>query len=112
MRPSRSTRATSPSRDAFSSRDAKARSVSAPRCGWIALVQPADMADLVPEPVERRRRVEIRVDLRCPVGRWAGHDVPVDRAVVRHLVPFFDAREDVTAESLRIEVVEETRCGR
>ena len=70
------------------------------------------MADLVPEPVERRRRLELGVDELGPIGCRAGRDAPVDRAIVRDLHPFLHAREDVTAEPLRIEVVEEMRCGR
>ena len=78
----------------------------------IVFVQAADVNHLIPEPLERGLRLEVRKDeLRPLVGRPRRH-APVDRSLVDNRHPFLHTRIDVAAEPLRIQIVEEVRLDR
>jgi hypothetical protein len=68
--------------------------------------------DLLPEPVERVLRLELRVYELRPPQRRTRRDAPVDGALVDDSRVFLDAREDVAAEAVRVEVVVEMRLSR
>jgi hypothetical protein len=72
----------------------------------IGLVEPAGVRDLLPQSLERRRLVEIRVDDPRPAGGRARHHRPVDRPLSEHLHALPEERELVAARADGIDAVE------
>src|SRR5205085_2456826 len=78
-----------------------------PGCGRIGLVEAADVLEVSPQRLDRRRRLELREDgLRPGLGRER-RDGPRDRAVVDDLEDLREAREPVARGAHGIDSVQE-----
>ncbi len=78
-----------------------------PRLDRILGVQPEHVRDLLPELVERRLRLELRVNALGPADVRAGPRGPVRRPLVHDSRDRGDVRERVTACSRRVDAVED-----
>ena len=74
-----------------------------PGADRVGLVEPADMLEIPPESVDRRRRLELREDDRCPSLRCEGRDRPGDGALVDELEGLLQARQSVSARPRRVD---------
>ncbi len=83
-----------------------------PRRDGIVLVEPADVRDLLPQPRERVRRIQRRMDERGPLRCRARRRRPVGRAGVDDGDRLGQERQPVASDALGIEVVEQPRRGR
>jgi hypothetical protein len=74
-----------------------------PGRGGIGLVEAADVDDVLPESLERRVGLEVRVhDLR-PAARRVGRERPRDRPVVDRLERLLEGRQPVLAGARRVD---------
>ncbi len=81
-----------------------------PGRGRVGLIEPQHVPELVPEPLVRRVRVELREDQVGPVVRRARDRRPVRRAVVQDLHRLLEPRKLVAAEARAVDPLE--RRGR
>ena len=83
-----------------------------PGFGRIILVEAANVDDILPELAEGRVRLELRVNELRPLLCRSRSDTPVHGSLVDHLRPLLDPRENVTAQPLLVQAVEETGFDR
>src|SRR6185437_7822315 len=75
-------------------------------------VEAADDRDLLPQPVERRLRLEVGVHERRPALGRAGHDRPVVASLGHVLVLLLRRRRPVAADPVGVDAVEQPRRDR
>ena len=75
----------------------------------IVRVEPADVRDVLPEPLVRGLGLEFRVDELGP--RWGGHgdDVPARRHAIDDLAGLREVREEIASGARRVEPRERAR---
>ena len=80
-----------------------------PGSGRVRLVQPADVDDVPPEPLERVGGLQIGIDRLRPGARREGRQRPRDGALVDHLEELRDGRQPVEPGAGRVDAVQQPR---
>ena len=77
-----------------------------PRGGRIVRLEAADVRHVLPQLLERRLGVEVRIDELGPGARRHGHDVPAGRHAVHDLPGLREIGEEIAAGAGRVEPLE------